>query len=53
MNPADFGAWLERVATLAIELYGRNLGDLGEELIAGWYVGDTPAEFVAGVFAPE
>jgi hypothetical protein len=49
MSPA-FAAWRARVAELAKLLYGHDLAGLEVELVAGFEVGDTPAEFLAGVF---
>lgn len=52
-RPAEtFEAWRARVAELAARLYGRTLDGLEDELVAGYSVGDTPAEFCAGVFDP-
>lgn len=48
-----FLAWLAEVVDLAQRLYGRTVLETTEELVAGFTAGDTPAEFVAGVFAPE
>ena len=34
-----------------MQLYSRTIEDLEDELIAGYEAGDSPAEFIAGVFA--
>ncbi len=36
-----------------MQLYGRTIEALEDELIAGYEVGETPAEFVAGAFSSE
>jgi hypothetical protein len=46
-----FIEWRREAEELARLLYGHSLEDLELELIAGWEVGDTPAEFLAGVFS--
>jgi hypothetical protein len=48
-----FDAWRAAVVELAAKLYGRTVDDLEDELDAGYSVGDTPAEFLAGVFGDE
>jgi hypothetical protein len=49
-EPNSFEAWRAKVAELAASLYGQTIDGLEEELAAGYAVGDTPAEFCAGVF---
>jgi hypothetical protein len=45
-----FAEWREAAAELALLLYGHSLVNLEEELVAAYEVGDTPAEFLAGIF---
>jgi hypothetical protein len=52
-SPAEeFLAWRREVERLAAEMYGRTLElELEDDLVAGYSVGDTPAELVVGVFS--